>query len=177
MTARDEILKSFAEWTALSALRSGSPIKSRKDVYGAIQSIVFDPVLDTSKGALARNEFDEWHRNTLVSLTGANAKLANQFGWAAKIVNVYLKTYCYVGDGGRAGIREYLHPPIDAGLWKGVKRRFQSNRSVLDDTHVVTTIARITSHDVYLQLVKGFREAATQLKCPLIEIEQLWEKS
>jgi hypothetical protein len=36
----------------------------------------------------------------------ANSKLKDQYGWAAKFVNIYLKTYCYIGDGGREGIRD-----------------------------------------------------------------------
>lgn len=124
MPAREQILKSYAEWTALSALRSGAPIKSKDDVYPLIAKINFSVVLDRSKGKVTSQEFEVWHKTALESAINASSKLKDQYGWAAKIVNIYLKTYCYIGDGGREGIRECLHPPIDSGLWKGVNRRF-----------------------------------------------------
>jgi hypothetical protein len=34
---RPAIIATYAEWTAMSALRSGAPIKSRRDVYTALR--------------------------------------------------------------------------------------------------------------------------------------------
>lgn len=175
MSAREQILKSYAEWTALSALRSGAPIKSRDDVYPLMAIIKFSEVLDLSKGKITSEEFEKWHKKALELAISTNSKLTNQYGWAAKIVNVYLKTYCYIGDGGREGIRECLHPPIDSGLWKGVNRRFKDNNNILIDSHVVTTIKSINSHKTYLRIMSGLRKASKELDCTLIEIEQLWE--
>lgn len=175
LPAREQILKSYAEWTALSALRSGAPIKSRDDVYPLIAKIKFSEVLDRSKGKITSEEFEAWHKNALESAISASSKLTNQYGWAAKIVNVYLKTYCYIGDGGREGIRECLHPPIDSGLWKGVNRRFAGKKNILSDSHAVTAIKSINSHETYLKIISGLRKASKELDCSLIEIEQLWE--
>lgn len=172
---RKTILAAYSGWTALSALRSGAPLKSREDVYPLIARIDFDDVLDTSKGPITKEIFESWHQKTLDYLVLVTPKLANQYGWAAKIVNVYLKTYCYVGEGGRENIRSVLHPPIDSGLWSGVGRRFRNNSSILNDSHVVTKIKDISSHAKYLQIIKGLRAASAELKCQLIEIEQLWE--
>jgi len=88
---------------------------------------------------------------------------------------LYLITYCYVGDGGRDEIRTLLHPPIDTGLWKGVKKGFEDNREILNDTHCVKTISAIDTHVKYLQIIKGFRAATNERGCSLIEIEQFWE--
>lgn len=175
MNERKAILKSYAEWTALSALRSGAPIKSRADVYPLIAKVDFQQVLDTSKGKIAAQEFEKWHKKALETLIAGSPKLKDQYGWAAKIINVYLKTYCYIGDGGREGIRECLHPPIDSGLWKGVRKRFWNKKVILANTHAVETIAAINTHELYLRLIKGFRAATANLNCSLIEIEQLWE--
>lgn len=175
LPAREQILKSYAEWTALSALRSGAPIKSKEDVYPLIAKIGFSEVLDRSKGKITREQFEAWHKTALETTIKENPKLKSQYGWAAKIVNVYLKTYCYVGDGGREGIRECLHPPIDSGLLKGVKRKFPGRQDILNNSHAVTTIASITSHGTYLKLISGLRKASKELNCSLIEIEQLWE--
>lgn len=172
---RKKILAAYSRWTALSALRSGAPIKSREDIYPLIAKIDFGDVLDTSKGKITKEIFEIWHKKTLDDLVGATPKLSTQYGWAAKIVNVYLKTYCYVGEGGREGIRDVLHPPIDSGLWIGVSQRFKNNKSILDESHFVDKIKDISSHAKYLQIINGLRAASTELGCSLIEIEQLWE--
>jgi hypothetical protein len=39
---REAIIATYAEWTAMSALRSGAPIKSRRDVYTALHGIEFE---------------------------------------------------------------------------------------------------------------------------------------
>jgi len=172
---RQAILKSYSEWTALSALRSGAPIKSRNDVYPLIARVDFNEVLDPSKGSITEDAFEKWHYQTLDFLVNATPKLRDQYGWAAKIINVYLKTYCYVGEGGREGIRSVLHPPVDSGLWSGVGRKFKGNRRILNDSHAVTRIKDIATHDMYLRIIRGLRTASTELDCSLIEIEQLWE--
>jgi hypothetical protein len=173
---REQILRTYAEWTVLSALKRG-PIRDNRDIYPLIKKINFAEVLDRSKGSITHEQFESWHKEALETVIGANRKLEGQYGWAAKIVNIYLKTYCYVGGGGREGIRDYLHPPIDSGLWKGVRRKFPKQRDILNNSHAVTTISKIETHDTYLRLIKGFREASNKLKCSLIEIEQLWEST
>ncbi|MED5603176.1 MAG: hypothetical protein VX935_12235 [Pseudomonadota bacterium] len=175
MSAREEILRHYASWTALSALRSEAPIKSKKDIYPLLREIRFAQVFDRSKGLVECEEFEAWHKESLETVIKEHPKLANQYGWAAKLVNVYLKTYAYVGDGGRDGLRDCLHPPIDASLWRGVKRKFTGRNDILNKSHAITRIASITSHDKYLVLIDGLREASHQLNCSLIEIEQLWE--
>jgi hypothetical protein len=72
-------------------------------------------------------------------------------------------------------LRECLHPPIDSGLWKGVRRRFQGRKDILALTHCVTTIGAIDTYEKYTVIIKGLRIVAQELKCRLIEVEQLWE--
>jgi hypothetical protein len=62
LSVRAGIIETYAQWTALSALRSGAPIKSRQDVYSALRSVDFDPLFDLERGAVAREEFDSWHQ-------------------------------------------------------------------------------------------------------------------
>ena len=175
MPQRQTILSTYSQWTAHSALRSGAPIKSRNDVNKLIEKIDFDPILDTTRARISQDEFEVWHKSVLDMLVIETTKLNNQYGWAAKIVNVYLKTYCYVGDGGRENIRNCLHPPFATDLWSCVFNRFYGNQSIINDTHKVTSIKAINTHEKYLRIIKGLRAASTKLKCPLIEIEQLWE--
>jgi len=42
---RTQIIRTYAGWTALSALRSGAPVKSRKQVYGLLRSVDFPHLL------------------------------------------------------------------------------------------------------------------------------------
>jgi hypothetical protein len=173
--SREKILATYAAWTALSALRSGSPIKSRASLYPLIDTINFRLVLDRSVGPLTIVEFDRWHEATVANLMLRDTRLHANAGWASKIINVYLKTIAYVGDAGRDGIRECLHPPVDSGLWKGIRRQFKGNNDILQKTHCVKGIVNISTYDIYKTIVEGLRLAAIKLGCPLIEVEQLWE--
>jgi hypothetical protein len=42
---RAQIVLDYAKWTALSATRSGAPIKSRGDVYSLLDAVTFGEVL------------------------------------------------------------------------------------------------------------------------------------
>jgi len=119
---RETILRAYAEWTALSALRSGAPIKSRAAVYPLLRGRLFAQLEDHARGRIDADEFDAWHKRACVRLMAREARLG--VGWAAKLINVYLKTYAHVGGAGRPGLANCLHPPIDAGLWLGLRRRF-----------------------------------------------------
>ena len=58
---RKVIIATYAEWTAMSALRSGAPIKSRHDVYTAIRGVDFEVLFADSLGPINRATFDAWH--------------------------------------------------------------------------------------------------------------------
>jgi hypothetical protein len=45
---RKAIIATYAEWTAMSALRSGAPIKSLRDVYTAIRGVDFAVLFDNA---------------------------------------------------------------------------------------------------------------------------------
>jgi hypothetical protein len=169
---RTQIVSTYAEWTALSALRSGSLVKSRQSVYRAIRGLDFSSLFDSGLGPFHQPEFDSWHRDTVEKLQEREPRL--NVGWAAKIVNVYLKTRVYVGGQGRLNLAELIHPPIDAGLWKGLKRRFQDHPEILVQTHRVNRIKSIDTYECYRSIVDGCRAAAKLLSCKLIEVEQLW---
>ena len=134
---RSTIVTSFAGWTALSALRSGSPIKSRARIYPLLDSVKFCDVLGPEDSPIERREFDAWHHDETKRMTSTDADLV--IGWSAKLINVYLKTAAYVGDLGRPGLRELLHPPIDGGLWDGLARRFADDSASLSAVTTVRT--------------------------------------
>lgn len=169
---RSQIISQYAEWTALSALRSGAPIKSRRDVYTVVRRIPFATLFDDSKGPISAGEFNGWHSRAVANMIEGQPRLT--VGWAAKIVNVYLKTRCYVGAQGRHHLSNAIHPPIDAGLWLGLSRRFEGRRDILDCSNCVGRIKDIVDYDCYSRIIDGCSAAARELGCKLIEVEQLW---
>jgi hypothetical protein len=169
---REGIVRTFAAWTALSALRSGAPIKSREDVYRLIRRGYFKQIADTTLGPLSALEFDAWHEHTCAAMLAEEARL--QVGWTATILNVYLKTYAYVGGLGRSGLVDVIHPPIDTGLWLGLARRFVDRPDILDHTNCVKRIKHINDYACYRRIIDGCRLAAAALGCRLVEVEQLW---
>lgn len=169
---RRQIISQYAQWTALSALRSGAPIKSRRDVYTAIRGVDFATLFDSSLGAISASGFNSWHRDAVADLCGREPRLT--VGWSTKILNVYLKTRCYIGAQGRHHLVEAIHPPIDAGLWLGLRRRFRDRSDILDRSNCVERIKDITDYECYARIIDGCRVAARELGCKLIEVEQLW---
>jgi hypothetical protein len=173
MTHRKRILTAYAEWTAMSAMRSGAPIKSRTDIYPLLRGAIFAALLDPPDRKIEQEEFDAWHKQAVEDMIKDDGRLV--VGWAAKLLNVYLKTYAYIGDGGRPGLKICLHPPIDAGLWRGLRNQFGKCNEIVSDTHCVNTIREISTYEKYQRIVKGLRLAAQRLGCSLFEVEQLWE--
>jgi hypothetical protein len=176
--SRRAIIMTYAGWTALSALRSGSPIKSRADIYPILAMVNFGAMLAPDAPAVLAAEFSDWHRAATSQIQAAKAMLV--VGWATKLINVYLKTAAYVGDLGRPGLRELIHPPIDSGLWDGLERWIISregprNVTLLRKTHVVRQIKLIRDYATYESIIEGCREVAGQVPCRLIEVEQFWE--
>lgn len=169
---RPRIIAQYAEWTALSALRSGAPIKSRRDVYTALSLVEFDKLFDLAIGPITSGAFDIWHKRAVADLCARDDRLT--VGWAAKILNVYLKTRCYVGAQGRPGLADAVHPPIDGGLWVGLQRKFAHRPDILERSNCVRRIKDITDYACYERIIEGCRAAAQELGCRLIEIEQLW---
>ena len=168
---RAKIIKDYAGWTVLSALRSGAPIKSRKEVYPLLRTVDFGALLQDSTPPISIGQFDVWHEAATASLCERLPNLCT--GWAAKMLNVYLKTAVYVGGLGRSGLAAALHPPIDGGLWKGLRDRFKGD-ALLEEA-LVERIKDIRDYPTYQTIVAGCRLAAEKLNCLPIEVEQLWE--
>ena len=153
--ARRQIILEYAKWTALSAARVGSPIRSKNAIYPLLDEVAFDEVLNRDRGAICAGDFDTWHEQETLRLCDRANDLKPEVtpfpvGWSAKLINVFLKTAIYVGDLGRDGMRGVLHPPIDSGLRTGLKKRF-GGQDFLKDVLVVGAI----SHRVRLFFVDG----------------------
>jgi hypothetical protein len=169
---RKLIVNTYAEWTAFSATRSGSPIKARKDVYPLIRKPDYNKLFEGS--TISEEEFSNWHQiNT--------EKIANNsvlpIGWAAKIINVYLKTRVYIGREGRDNLCAHIHPPIDNGLWDGIGKYCKTNnlKKIEQKIFIVDRIKNIDTYDKYSEIIDGCRDLAGHMNCKLLEVEQLWE--
>ena len=143
-------------------------------MYPQLDKIAFSDVL-WSHRAISTSEFNAWHERETEALCARipiNPRLPT--GWSVKVINIFLKTAAYVGDIGRPGLREALHPPIDGGLWEGIEARFTRRPDILDAALHVRRIKDIATYPIYRTIIEGCRAAAKELKCDLIEVEQLW---
>jgi hypothetical protein len=164
---RTKIVHDFAKWTALSALRSGSPLKRAERVYALIENHADLPVLFDTIRAINKTEFDRWHEKTVLGICQAEPVLP--VGWAAKIVNVYLKTRVYLAREGREGLMSVIHPPIDNGLQLGLQKEFPNR------PWKIKRIKDICSYqDDYLPFIQDCRSLAKKEGCLPIELEFYW---
>jgi hypothetical protein len=148
-------------------LRSGSPLKRAERVYDLIENYTDLPVLFDTTRAIDETEFDRWHEKTVLAFCKAEPVLP--MGWAAKIVNVYLKTRVYLAGEGRKGLVSVIHPPIDNGLQRGLKKEFPHR------TWKIKRIKEIRSYqDDYLPFIQDCRSLAKKGGCLLIELEFYW---
>jgi hypothetical protein len=96
-------------------------------------------------------------------------------GWAAKLVNLYLKTTVYVSGYGRPELVKWIHPPIDSGLWQGIEEAYKDQKDILTKTHFKTKIKDIVKYDDYRNIIEGMQMIALDHNYLLIEVEELWK--
>lgn len=171
-STRKKIIKDFAEWAAFSATRSGCPVKSRDAVYPLIQLPKYEEIIE-GKEEITEEEFNKWHKNATEMIISKNKKLP--VGWATKLINVYLKVRVYLAGEGRPGLVKWIHPPIDNGLWDGIKNKYENYTEIIDKTHIVSRIKDIKRYETYKRIIEGCKLIANKKGCLLIEVEELWE--
>ena len=182
MDSRRRILGNYAKWTARAAVGApGAPIRAGRDVYRLLGGVAFAEVLLGDE--IAAEAFNAWHeRETVALCCRANLLRAEvgpyPVGWSAKLINVYLKTSAYVGDLGREGLRDALHPPLDNRLRVALLRRFEGHPTIPQQVSF-PSISAIATYPQYLRIIEGCREAAGELakqwgECSLFEVERLW---
>ena len=166
-----KIILDAAAWCAFSSTRSGCPIKSREHIYPILDQICFEDVLDEEKGPITKEEFDVWHKKQCLILSNGleNQKPLDKnsmIGWAAKIINVYLKIACYSGGLGRKGLVRSIHPPLDGGLARGIKGHLELK---------IPTIKSIKSYELYREIIQEIEKHTDDNRLHLIEIEKYWD--
>jgi hypothetical protein len=143
-STRKKIISDFSEWAAFSATRSGCPIKARDAVYPLIRTPKYESVLNGME--ISAPEFNDWHRKSTLAICSVEPLLP--IGWAAKIINIYLKTMVYLAGVGRLGLVACIHPPIDNGLWEGIYSEYRHRRDIISKTHIVNRIKYCVDRDV-----------------------------
>jgi ribosomal protein S18 acetylase RimI-like enzyme len=72
---RAKIITTYSGWTVLSSLRSGAPIKSRKDVYPLLRTVDFAALFREGAPPISTTEFDQWHEAATLDLCHRQQKL------------------------------------------------------------------------------------------------------
>ena len=162
------ITREFARWTVVSALRSGSPVKSRKDVHAALDVVPFNRLFDKGYGPIDKAEFSEWHTEAVSSILDFDSRL--NVGWAAKMIAVYLKTACYLAGFGRDGLSRVIHPPLDNILIKNLRSQFHASPDVMSGLGRFTTIKEMDFDD-YAAIIEACELAADEYGYAIFEVE------
>ncbi len=170
---REALVTDFARWVASCAVRSNAPVRSRSAIYNALDAVDFAPLFKPESGRIESAEFGDWHKAAIARMQGVEPRL--NVGWAAKILNEYLKTKCYVGGYGREGLPEVIHPPIDNGLIVGLKSRFMDNPIPAPQLSSLERMSSLDTYDKYEALIHVCGQIAEITDCSLLESEQFWE--
>ena len=183
---RCRIIVEYAKWTSFSAVKFPAfPLSGGgATVYPLLADVAWSDVLDESKGPISCEEFNAWHRCQIEALCDrAKPHLSARWiaahrpefpvGWAAKLINVYLKTAAYVGDLGRPGLRDAMHPPLDSRVRARLTEHFQGRPDMVEKVRF-GAIGHITTYERYRTVIDGCEVAAKELGCSLFEVEQFF---
>lgn len=170
---REVLVTDFSRWVASCAVRSNAPIRSRSAIYDALDAVDFSPLFRDDLGRIDSAEFGTWHKSAIAEMRKAQPKL--NVGWAAKILNEYLKTKCYIGGYGRDGLTDVVHPPIDNGLMDGLRRRFGCDPDLGPQLDSLERMNSLDTYDKYDALIRICGQVAEITECSLLESEQFWD--
>ena len=170
---REALVTDFARWVASCAVRSNAPVRSRNAIYNALDAVDFALLFNLELGQIHAVEFGAWHQAAIARMQEAEPRL--NVGWAAKLLNEYLKTKCYVGGYGREGLAELIHPPIDNGLIDGLNRHFGSNSDLGSQLDLLERMNNLDTYDKYDALIRICGQVAEIANCSLLESEQFWK--
>ena len=170
------IADGFGHWTAQSAMRGWN----QGNVDSALSQIDFDPLFDTGLGRIEKEYFERWHATVIQDVQklemtdkDGNPKATMPFGWAAKMIAIYLKTTCYLSGFGRENLDNVIHPPIDNGLVRNLKSEFKRSPQLLEGLQAFGSIGGLNVV-AYYACIETCRRIANEQDCKLVEVEQFW---
>jgi hypothetical protein len=167
------IVGRFAEWTAIAALRSGRHMKSAVKLRKRLCKVDFKTIL--CGDSMASEEFDRWHQRNCLILRDCGVR---PVGWAAKLLNVHIKTLVYVGGFGRQGLIKCIHPPIDNALIGEVRKECKK-RNVTVGPYLArwTCIKDMRRYEDYKALLDELKTLALILdRRSVFELEWFWRQ-
>ena len=170
MNRRGEIVLDFARWVAYCSVAG---VAGEGEVYAALDRVDFSPLFDIERGVVSAAEFAAWHRTSTENASRASPSL--NAGYAAKMINEYLKTRCYVGGFGRDGLADVIHPPIDDGLIAGLRKSLSARAELRDDLASIPSMERMNGYGEYETLIRVCERAARITGSSLLESELFWE--
>ena len=171
------ITHEYARWAtkwAMSGLgRNRSVNTSQPSINSALDTVDFDVLFNIELGQIGDEEFQSWHEGAVNTLQEVLPGMS--FGWAAKMIAIYLKTTCYMSGFGRENLDRVIYPPIDRRLLSALPKRMWKT----DGLHKLLTQAaekQIVDIDarVYNSILALLWIAACELDCTLFEIDQCW---
>ena len=191
-----KIAHEFAQWSTRAATQSqGSnerfPSK-QADINRYLDTVDFGPLFDRTLGPIEEDEFTEWHQEQVERLQGCHMNI--NVGWSAKMVAIYLKITCYLSGFGREGLASIIHPPFDNILMEKIAEHnfstfpheikdwtkgnyYEMALRNAEEVRADLVNARIKDIDdsfYWDVLIVNGELAADNLRCTLMEVEQLW---
>ena len=167
---QDAIIRDFARWIAYCAV---AHIAGESEIYSALDGVDFALLFDRERGRVSAAEFAAWHRDAARRITRAAPRV--NAGYAAKMINEYLKTRCYVGGWGRDGLANVIHPPIDDGLIAGLRKKLSARAELRDALASVPDMESMDGYGDYESLIRICERAARMAGCSLMESELFWD--
>lgn len=165
---RERLVTDFARWVASCAV----PSVSSEEVCISLDAVDFAPLFRSDLGPIGAKEFRAWHEAAIVEMRKAQPKF--NVGWAAKALNEYLKTKCYVGGYGRDGLVAIIHPPIDNGLMRGLRNEFSGDPDLGRRLDSLEKMSGLDTYAKYHELIQVCERVARMSDCSLLESEQFW---
>lgn len=165
---RERLITDFARWVASCAVPAFPP----EEIYVALDAVDFTPLFQSDLGPIGAEEFRAWHESAIAEMQDAQPKF--NVGWAAKTLNEYLKTKCYVGGYGRDGLVDVIHPPIDNGLMLGLRNEFSGDPDLGRRLDSLEKMSGLDTYAKYDELIQVCRRVARMSGCSLLESEQFW---
>ena len=172
---RWQIANRFGHWTAQSAMRGWS----QEIVDCALSQLDYKPLFDTGLRRIEQGDFDRWHAKALHDIRQVTYEdkkgrpKSMPFGWAAKMVAIYLKETCYLAGFGRENLDNLIHPAFDNNLVRNLRSEFRASPHIVTGLRSFRSIGGLSEAD-YRACIEACKLIADQLGCKLIEVEQFW---
>ena len=175
-----ELALSFAHGSALGFARwagrkgTGTEVDMTLSAFKTVlNSLEFGALFDRERGPIDHEEFLGWHELAVGTLQKRIPLLS--YGWAAKMIAVYLKVTCYTAGFGRDGLHCVIHPPLDGILRTALSKRHWKTEGLQEALRAAARPPIICiDADVYTRIIHHFVYAACERNCTLFELEQFW---